>query len=309
MIRPWSTTGPTMTTAPMRTRRRWLLAVTLLLIVGVTSCAGPRADPDTGASGTSVSPRDGTSKRYVALGSSYASGPGGTLTDRRCERSEDNYPSQTARALHMELVDASCAGATIADIVSRAQPHVADAPQIDAVTADTALVTLTVGGNNVGYMRRVMALSCIAVGPAEPSSTCNPTSPPPPTAADFEALTRSLTRLIADIAVRAPHAMIIVVDYPPLAVSGESGCAALPLTSGQIDQTSRVLDGVDGALAAATSATGTHLVRASLAGRAHGVCSAQPWLYGYGGPAPYHERPFGKTAISRLVAEMVTRHH
>ena len=54
--------------------------------------------------------------RYVALGSSYAAGPGVThaadARDPRCTRSNDNYAHQIARRLKLELVDVSCSGAT-----------------------------------------------------------------------------------------------------------------------------------------------------------------------------------------------------
>ena len=54
--------------------------------------------------------------RYVAMGSSYASGPGVThaadARDPRCSRSNDNYAHQVARTLQLDLVDVSCGGAT-----------------------------------------------------------------------------------------------------------------------------------------------------------------------------------------------------
>ncbi|NDK88191.1 SGNH/GDSL hydrolase family protein [Gordonia desulfuricans] len=243
----------------------------------------------------------------MALGSSYASGPEGSLTDRRCGRSDDNYPHQVAGLLRMNLVDVSCSGATTTDILQRAQPGAADAPQIDAVTVDTALVTLTVGGNNIDYMRRAMAWSCAAAGAVPNTRRCDPLAPPLPTADDLEALSDSLTRVVTEISDRAPNATVVVVDYPPLAVRGDFGCAALPLTYEQIAEVSVVLDHITEALADAASQVDAHVVEASRAGRAHGVCSPQPWLYGYHGPSPYHQNPEGKSAIARLVAETVGR--
>lgn len=122
-------------------------------------------------------------------------------------------------------------------------------------------------------------------------------------------LTASLGRITAEISRRAPNAMIVLVDYPLLAQPGESGCAALPLTPEQITDASTYLEGVTAAMTSATSsAPRAHLVRASHSSRGHGVCSAQPWLYGYQNPAPYHERPAGKAALARLVSDTVSRY-
>ena len=57
------------------------------------------------------------------------------------------------------MVDVSCSGATTAHILKRwgGLP-----PQIDAVTPAARLVTVTIGGNDVGYVGGLMAASCDA---------------------------------------------------------------------------------------------------------------------------------------------------
>src|ERR1700743_3071779 len=58
---------------------------------------------------------------YVALGSSFASGPGITTqvpgSSYPCGRSVDNYAHQLARKEHMSLVDMTCNGATSENIL------------------------------------------------------------------------------------------------------------------------------------------------------------------------------------------------
>ena len=50
---------------------------------------------------------------YVALGSSFASGPGiDPLLDARCGRSGSNYAHLVAERLGYDLVDVTCGGAT-----------------------------------------------------------------------------------------------------------------------------------------------------------------------------------------------------
>jgi lysophospholipase L1-like esterase len=89
----------------------------------------------------------------VALGSSFAAGPGlpprAPGSPRRAGRSTGNYAHRIARALDLDLHDVTFSGATTGDILS---PSAAGQPaQLDAVTPDTALVTITAGENDVGF--------------------------------------------------------------------------------------------------------------------------------------------------------------
>ena len=95
--------------------------------------------------------------KYVALGSSYAAGPGiPTQSGGICTRSSHNYPSLVAAKLQLSLVDVSCSGATTANVLTTSLGP--NPPQIDAVTSDASLVTFTVGGNDIGYT--ATAFSC-----------------------------------------------------------------------------------------------------------------------------------------------------
>lgn len=94
--------------------------------------------------------------RYVALGDSFASV--GTLTNIHldpvgCARSKDNYPAQLAARLKPKtFVDRTCGAATTPDMTSPQQvPLGVNPPQFDALTPDTDLVTLTIGGNDIGF--------------------------------------------------------------------------------------------------------------------------------------------------------------
>ncbi len=76
---------------------------------------------------------------YVALGDSYAAGVG---ADRdKCGRSSSAYPELVARARGWALDFAACAGATSGDVGEQAR----------RISAGTALVTVTVGGNDVAF--------------------------------------------------------------------------------------------------------------------------------------------------------------
>jgi len=99
--------------------------------------------------------RAGPLPEYVALGDSYASGPviAPQLADPAgCLRSGRDYPHLVAQAIGLQLTDATCGGATTTDMTG--PQTIADGlvgPQIDAVQPHTALVTLTVGGDDLGF--------------------------------------------------------------------------------------------------------------------------------------------------------------
>ncbi|HEX3979634.1 MAG TPA: SGNH/GDSL hydrolase family protein, partial [Acidimicrobiales bacterium] len=107
---------------------------------------------------------------YVALGDSYTSGPAiptqlGPTTNpsapASCLRSSQNYPSLAARALGLDLVDASCGGATTEDMDTSQGPGIP--AQLDALRATTSVVTLGIGGNDFGFS--TIATNCAAYTP------------------------------------------------------------------------------------------------------------------------------------------------
>ncbi len=92
-----------------------------------------------------------TPLNYAALGDSYSAASGVLpvdLTSPLCLRSTANYPHVIAARTAARLTDVTCGAAQTKDFTEAQYPGVA--PQADAVTADTDLVTLTIGGNENG---------------------------------------------------------------------------------------------------------------------------------------------------------------
>ncbi len=101
---------------------------------------------------------------YVALGSSFASGYGqapfeASTIGSYCGRSLNDYPRQVSAALNLTLTDVTCGGATTDNILTVSQYGFIP-PQINAVTSDTSLVTITAGGNDVNYLLDLDRNSC-----------------------------------------------------------------------------------------------------------------------------------------------------
>src|ERR1700761_4308937 len=172
---------------------------------------------------------------YVALGSSFASGPGITTqvpgSSYPCGRSVDNYAHQLARIEHLSLVDMTCNGATTENILRHGQFF--QPKQIDAVGPTTKLVTVTIGGNDVDYMRNMIALHCSRSSQdvsawQRMSGLCKPLSPSV-IEAEFGPLPANLREVASEVHARAPHARLVFLPY--LSVLPPAGtCARLGLT-------------------------------------------------------------------------------
>ena len=102
--------------------------------------------------------------RYVALGDSYSAASGVLPPDPEaplnCLRSTSNYPHLVAAATGAELTDVTCGGADTSDYFTPQYDNVP--PQLDAVTADTELVTMTIGGNDSGVFINSIVQCAIA---------------------------------------------------------------------------------------------------------------------------------------------------
>jgi lysophospholipase L1-like esterase len=184
---------------------------------------------------------------YVALGDSYAAGYG--LSDPTgkpvpaCGQSKHDYPHQIAKALDLHLTDVSCAGADSGNVVS--YPQDGAAPQVDALSASTRLVTLTIGGNDADLF--ATASSCLALTATGPvfSGRDAPSCKSRLVHNGVDSLRASvngpvrqgITSAIDAVKSAAPNADVIVIGYPAIfpsrAATPKHGCfrSALDLAS------------------------------------------------------------------------------
>jgi lysophospholipase L1-like esterase len=91
------------------------------------------------------------SNNYVALGDSFSSGFGVEPYELNndCMRSEYAYPKIIANQLKMNLSFYACSGATTKDF--GLQQMEKQNAQLDNLNQNTKLVTLTIGGNDIGF--------------------------------------------------------------------------------------------------------------------------------------------------------------
>jgi lysophospholipase L1-like esterase len=143
---------------------------------------------------------------YAALGDSYASGEGVPPFDGPCHRSGRAYPQLLSGLPGMPPATefAACSGARIADLLPGRGQH-GEAGQLEQLDADTALVTLSIGGNDLQFAKVLVA--CFVV------RNCH--VPIGPLARNLREHTDDrLVALYRDVLTRAPRARVVVVGYP-----------------------------------------------------------------------------------------------
>lgn len=205
-----------------------LLATAIVALIPVMSGAAARA-----ATGP-----------YVALGDSYTAGPlipTHTGTPGLCLRSTDNYPADLARAIHpSSFTDASCSGATTVDMTepqSLLHGIQTAPPQFDALSADDALVTVGIGGNDSGLIG--IAEKCAKLDVLDPYGTpCRNyfrSSGSDPNLAAIAATGPKVQAVLQGIHQLAPQAKVMLVGYPDgLPVNGTGCWPRVPLARGDI---------------------------------------------------------------------------
>ncbi len=272
--------------------RRYIVAAGLVLVV-VAALVLPA-----GAASTTLKPGD----KYVALGSSFASGPLiPPVADASCLRSTDDYPGLVARALKLSLTDVSCGAATTDNILTTPQKD--HPPQIEAVTPDTKLVTVTIGGNDVDYT--VTNLGC--AGDAQAGRACLGTSVQP---ADLEAkmaaLPAKLDATFAAIKAKAPKATVVVLPYLRVFPAPPVPCPpSVPMDTPTLYYLSGSSDKLHTAIKDAAARAKVRFVD-SYVPKGHDACAApaQRWVEGAEPASPavaYHPNAAGMKAQAKLI--------
>jgi len=250
---------------------------------------------------------------YVAMGSSIASGPGlgppKPGTPARCTRSYINYPTLLAEEMRMALFDVSCSGATTGHILG---PWGELPAQIDAVTPDTRLVTVTIGGNDLNYVGALIAAGCEPDGLATIAGRtfqCPPSRAP--TEEDYSRLEANMREIARQVAQKAPNAILAFVQYPRLVP--DTLCSDTPISEEAAAQAREIAQRLADINARVASETGSLLIPMHDLSQGHTDCGAEPWSVGnppaYDGTdgAPWHLNAAGMRAVAETIAARLNR--
>jgi GDSL-like Lipase/Acylhydrolase family len=179
---------------------------------------------------------------FVALGDSYAGGnlipssPSGTPAG--CLRSSHDYGADAAAALGVTYVDATCTGATTADMTSpESVLFGTNAPQFSRLAANDSVVTLTIGGDDIAFLAILetcakLSLTDLFGNPCQRHYTGGGTDR---LAAAINATASKVAAVLAGIHHAAPSARVLVVGYPDILPNTGHGCWPLvPFAYGDV---------------------------------------------------------------------------
>ncbi|GIE98122.1 SGNH/GDSL hydrolase family protein [Paractinoplanes rishiriensis] len=208
---------------------------------------------------------------YVALGDSYSSGVGTVDASGTCGRSPSSYPALWAvnhpfATLHFD----ACGGATT--------DHVR-ASQLNALNGDTDLVSITIGGNDVGFS------PTLSVCTAAADATCTQQVTTARTAM-AQALPAKLDATYQAIRQKAPNAKVVVLGYPRLfnpAVSCPGG--GLSVTKQQ--SLNAAADHLTQVISDRARAAGFTFVDVRPLFSGHEICTAVTWINNVSQTRPY----------------------
>jgi lysophospholipase L1-like esterase len=227
----------------------------------------------------------------VALGDSYASGVGSYVyydDGTECYRSPFAYPSLLAGATGLPLTLAACSGATTDDVLLE---------QVGSMTATTGFVTITVGGNDVGF-RDVVTACALPGWLGNCSAAVNAGR-----ATVATVLGARLDRVYAAVRARAPRAKVAVTGYPRL--FNGSDCNPLTFfTAAEMTSVNAGTDELTAVIRARARAAGFSYVEVRPAFVGHAVCDAHPWINNLTVPTvnSFHPNIAGHTAYAVLTA-------
>ncbi|WP_405583650.1 SGNH/GDSL hydrolase family protein [Streptomyces sp. NBC_01190] len=252
---------------------------------------------------------------YVALGDSYASAPVvPTQVDAACARSDHNYPSLVAAAKKATLTDVSCSGATTADMTA---PQGSVPPQFAALDRHTDLVTVTIGGNDIGFS--TILGTCAQLTATDPAGApCQAHFTSGGTDQLKQVIDRTapkVAKVLRGIQARAPHARVLLVGYPDLFPNDGVGCTSqtTPFAAGDFAYMRDTEKRLNGMLARTAAWNHAGYVDTNTPTIGHDMCQlpADRWIENLAPAspaAPAHPNALGEQAMAKATARHLAAH-
>ncbi|QWC84075.1 SGNH/GDSL hydrolase family protein [Nocardioidaceae bacterium] len=220
---------------------------------------------------------------YAALGDSYTAAPltPGTDLAGGCLRSTQNYPALLAEQLGVRLVDVSCSGADTDDVTGEQTFEVPTGetveipPQEEALTEETDLVTIGLGGNDEGIFGRITG-ACARAS----AEDCEAALDDGGLEDSFATVTENLIDVVELTREQvAEDAVVVLVGYPRLAP--ESGtCPELPVPEAALGRLDDAVRGLSDAVEAAAEQSDALFLDLYEPSADHDICAEEPWVNG-----------------------------
>jgi lysophospholipase L1-like esterase len=244
--------------SPRRLRRAAVLALAMLAVFAAFAGAARAAN-------------------YVALGDSYAAGPliPNQIAPFGCLKSDHNYAHLAAPSIGLSLRDPTCSGATTEDMTNpQSIEFGTNPPQFDSLDAETTVVSLTIGGNDIGFSE--IALSCITLNPfSTPCKDKYDSGGHDVIAERIAATAPKVAAVLQGIHARSPEARVFVVNYAAIFPETGFGCwPQMPIGFGDVPYLRSKEKELNAMLATQAANNGAALVNWYGASIGHDACKS-----------------------------------
>jgi len=253
-------------------------------------------------------------EKYVALGDSYSAGSGIWPLDPSitplCARTTNNYPHMIAGTTGMQLTDMTCGGAQTKDFTTSQYPGLTR-PQFDAVSADTDVITLTIGGNDatvfIGAIAACGTAGLATFGWGHPCQTIYGDT--------FDdkienVVAPAVKAALADLRSRAPQADIAIIGYPWILPPANGCFLKMPIAAGDVPYVRNIQAHLNNVIAQSADEVGVTFVDMAAASEGHDACQAagtrwvEPAVWGTNF-VPVHPNALGESQMAnRTMAEL-----
>ena len=204
-------------------------------------------------------------------------------------------------------MDVTCSGAQTSHILG---PWNELPAQLDAVSENTRLVTITIGGNDINYVGGLMGASCDYIA----SKTGQPRSPQCQSSRranenSFAQLEKNLQAIGNEAKRRAPGATVIFVQY--LELIPDTLCEQTPLSEEEASYAREIAARLYALTEQAAAATGAMLFPGNPLSAKHTPCDPQPWTIGLppdiqtNPTVPWHLNARGMSAVASGLEELL----
>lgn len=251
--------------------------------------------------------------RYVALGDSYSAASGVLPPDPsappECLRSVRNYPHVIAAATGAQLRDVTCGAAETSHFFESQWPGVA--PQLDALSSGTQLVTMTIGGNDSNvFIETVLACGAAGLSTLGQGSPCKDRY-----GSSFEETIKtttypSLVRALAAVHAHAPRARVAILGYPWIMPTSGGCFDKVPVAEGDVPYVRGIQATLNDAVRRAAAATGSTYVNMNLVSEGHDACKPigvrwiEPVLQGTN-PVIVHPNALGEAEMAAQTTKVL----
>jgi hypothetical protein len=247
---------------------------------------------------------------WVGLGDSNAAGPlipNQSLHPRGCLRSSRNFAHLAAARVGMSLADVSCSGAKTGDMTSAQSTDAGtNPPQFNALSAATKVVSLQIGGNDIGFTE--ILENCVTYNPfSHPCQDRYVVNGRDEISARVAAAAPKVAAVLAGIKSRSPSARVLVVNYAAILPESGRGCwPQVPLAYADVPYLRAKEHELNAMVATQASAAGATLVDDFAPSVSKNACQSssvrwvEPLVPG-NAAAPFHPNARGEAGVADAV--------